>query len=86
MSISESLKYGIAKCDSYMLPLIIGGTKVDRTEFPHMAAIGFGGPTDLAYLCGGSLISDKFVMSAAHCAKDRIRSFLPFFSSFCLNF
>ncbi|XP_055316725.1 serine protease snake-like isoform X2 [Sitodiplosis mosellana] len=68
-----SLSYGVANCDSYMLPLIVGGTKVDRTEFPHMAAIGFGGPSDLAYLCGGSLISEKFVMSAAHCGKDRIR-------------
>lgn len=73
MSAWESLKFGIAKCDSLMLPLIIGGTKVDRTEFPHMVAIGFGQPNDLAYLCGGSLISEKFVMTAGHCTKDRIR-------------
>lgn len=68
-----SLKYGVAQCDSMMIPLIIGGTKVDRTEFPHMASIGFGQSNDLAYLCGGSLISENFVLSAAHCAKDRAR-------------
>lgn len=73
MSAGESIKYGIAKCDSSMIPLIIGGTKADRTEFPHQASIGYGGPTEFLYACGGSLISEKFVLSAGHCIKDRMR-------------
>lgn len=56
-----------------MIPLIIGGKKADRTEFPHMAAIGFGAGSEMAFLCGGSLISRKFVMTAGHCMKDRER-------------
>lgn len=47
---------GIAQCEELVMPLIIGGSKADRTEFPHMAAIGFGSNSKLAYLCGGSLI------------------------------
>lgn len=66
-------EYGVAKCEDLVMPLIIGGSKADRTEFPHMAAIGYGTFSKLTYLCGGTLISDKFVLSAAHCEKDHSR-------------
>lgn len=53
---------------------IEGGRKADIQEFPFMVAVGlvdsFGG---VFYDCGASLISDNFVITAAHCAnrKDR---------------
>lgn len=64
--------YRIARCED-MIQLILGGTEADRTDFPHMASIGFGFGRKLSYKCGGTLISEKFVMTAAHCKSDRTR-------------
>lgn len=55
--------------------LIVGGQKAAAMEFPHMAAVGypnFNG--QLAFKCAGSLISEQFVLTAAHCSiADRVR-------------
>ncbi|XP_046488808.1 serine protease snake-like isoform X1 [Neodiprion pinetum] len=59
-------KSSVSRCGIVEVPLIIGGSKAVRKEFPHMALIGFGNST-ISWQCGGSLISESFVLTAAHC-------------------
>lgn len=55
------------KCNTNGLGLIVGGTKAEAGEFPHMAAIGYRISNKIEWNCGGTLISHTFVVTAAHC-------------------
>jgi secreted trypsin-like serine protease len=48
---------------------IVGGRLARRQEFPWMVLVGFQFYEDdpPRYLCGGSLIGDKWAITAAHC-------------------
>lgn len=59
----------VTQCDA-VTGLVVGGQDANPNEFPHMAAIGypnFNG--EISFNCGGSLISDRFVLTVAHCEK-----------------
>lgn len=52
--------------------LIVGGEDAKEGEFPHQALLGWKSEDNLEeydFRCGGSLISDRFILTAAHCMK-----------------
>lgn len=51
--------------------LVLGGQEVQRGQWPWLAAIHVYQQTALNFRCGGSLISSRLVISAAHCFKGR---------------
>ncbi|KAK9701881.1 Trypsin [Popillia japonica] len=62
-------------CNSYFrskrqaIPVaaVVGGDDARPKEFPHLALLGYGDPDNIQWACGGTLISDQYVLTAAHC-------------------
>lgn len=52
---------------------ILGGEETDPDEYPWMAMLGYeDGRGRKSYGCGGTLINERYVVTAAHCV-DRMR-------------
>ncbi|XP_026744326.1 serine protease snake-like [Trichoplusia ni] len=51
--------------------LIVRGTEAFQHQFPHMVLIGFGPIDNIQWLCGGAIISEQYILTAAHCTLAR---------------
>ncbi|KAH8373215.1 hypothetical protein KR009_002517 [Drosophila setifemur] len=51
--------------DTDIEPRIVGGTRAKEGQFPHQISLRSGGN----HICGGSILSASFILTAAHCVK-----------------
>lgn len=64
-----AIRYDDYKCPN-VVDLIVGGEQARVGEFPHQALLGYNSENNkVEFKCGGSLISKRFVLTAAHCSK-----------------
>ncbi|XP_077290897.1 transmembrane protease serine 9-like [Arctopsyche grandis] len=71
---SNILKMRMDTCKHTGVELIIGGTATMPNEFPHQAQLFYNSEfnnVNSSNLCGGTLISEQWVMTTAHCHLDK---------------
>ncbi|XP_039441110.2 CLIP domain-containing serine protease B15-like [Culex pipiens pallens] len=57
---------------------IVGGEETELDEYPWVAALAYSNGRDSKFQCGGSLISDRYVVTAAHCFQSNSKWKLDF--------
>lgn len=51
------------KIKNYDFRIFTGGTEANPHEFPHHAVLGRGEENAIDWVCGGSLISPRFILT-----------------------
>lgn len=54
-------------CSPLIKPRIIGGANANLNELSHQASIFVNSTIYLKYVCTGTILSNEFVITAAHC-------------------
>lgn len=60
-----------SECGKSLIPRIIGGTRTALDEFPWMTLLEYQHPRGRTTACGGVLINERYVLTAAHCLKGK---------------
>ncbi|KAL3290218.1 hypothetical protein HHI36_023577 [Cryptolaemus montrouzieri] len=68
---TEVVNIQVEKCGNNGVPLIVGGAPADPGEFPFMAVLGFDSENGIEWRCGATLISEFYIITAAHCTFSR---------------
>lgn len=66
---------GTRHAESEITPLIFGGEETQRGDWPWIVAIYLNKAIGLSFNCGGTLISSKTVITAAHCINTSTRNY-----------
>ena len=53
----------------HISPRVVGGENAERGEFPHQVSLQWGMPPiiPLQHMCGGSILNERWILTAAHC-------------------
>ncbi|EDV94551.1 GH19111 [Drosophila grimshawi] len=65
----SSLLPQVPNCGDNFGNRVLGGVDTDKKEFPWLALLAYTKPNNvIGHHCGGSLINNRYVLTAAHCA------------------
>ncbi|KAF2896027.1 hypothetical protein ILUMI_10148 [Ignelater luminosus] len=65
--ITSALLPDVTVCGPFQQKRIEGGDATEIAEYPWMALLQYNTPRGRKFSCGGSLISNRYVLTAAHC-------------------
>ncbi|XP_077284492.1 serine protease gd-like [Arctopsyche grandis] len=66
--------HGICGTTSSINPLVVGGDATSKEDWPWLVAIFMKRIRGLDFVCAGNLVSDRVVVTAAHCVKTKNRT------------
>lgn len=62
-------KLDAVECGDSVADRIIGGNNATLGQFPWIARLGYKDDTEIDWMCGGALITNSHVITAAHCVQ-----------------